>query len=166
MHCGLSYVGPLRLSSAKLQRETEYVMLKNACFIALCLGLTACQSGSDEMDENVAASSVIGENETVMFGGTEPFWGGEVAGSELIYTTPENIEGTAIAVSRRAGLGGTSWSGELNEETFMLAVSEQPCSDGMSDRTYPYSAMLQLGRETPHQGCAWTDASPYREIKE
>jgi uncharacterized membrane protein len=34
------------------------------------------------------------------------------------------------------------------------------CSDGMSDRTYPFVATLRLGDET-RNGCAWSENSPF-----
>ncbi len=45
------------------------------------------------------ASSGIRADETVRFTGTEPFWGGQVAGPTLTYSTPEDPDGTPIAVS-------------------------------------------------------------------
>ena len=75
--------------------------------------------------------AAIGENETVKFTGTEPFWGGEVAGSSLTYSTPENIDGTEVPVTRFAGRGGVSWSGMYDGARFVLAVTPGSCSDGL-----------------------------------
>ena len=101
----------------------------------------------------------IGDGETVNFTGTEPFWGGKVQGFTLTYTTPESIEGTAIEVERFAGRGGVSYSGELAGSRFDMTITAGRCSDGMSDRTYPYTATLQVGGEQ-RNGCAWTDDNP------
>jgi uncharacterized membrane protein len=97
----------------------------------------------------------IHADEAVQFTGTEPFWGGNVSGATLTYTTPDNLDGTQIAVHRFAGRGGVSWSGVLQDKPFRLAVTEGKCSDGMSDRTYPFTATLELLGEQ-RQGCAWT----------
>ncbi len=124
--------------------------------------LTACQPGNQAIGDDAAETfSAIGENETVRFLGNEPFWGGEVSGTALKYTTPENPEGIVIETARRAGLGGISWSGQLGNDTLMLAVSELGCSDGMSDRIYPFTATLQLGSQDVRQGCAWTKSKPF-----
>lgn len=98
----------------------------------------------------------ITESETVRFTGTEPFWGGQVAGTTLTYSTPENQEGDPITVTRFAGRNGVSWSGTWQDKPFRLAVTEAKCSDGMSDRTYPFTATLEVLGEQ-RQGCAWTD---------
>ena len=45
---------------------------------------------------------------------------------------------------------------------FDLMITPGECSDGMSDRTYPYTATLLVGDEQ-RQGCAWTDSQPYDE---
>ena len=98
----------------------------------------------------------IRADETVRFTGTEPFWGGQVSGTTLTYSTPEVPDGTPVAVTRFAGRGGVSWSGALQGKPFRLAVTEASCSDGMSDRTYPFTATLEVLGEQ-RQGCAWTE---------
>jgi uncharacterized membrane protein len=99
----------------------------------------------------------------VHFVGTEPFWGGEVRGSTFHYTTPQNSasasRGEEIAVTRFAGRNGLSFTGTLDDKDFVAAVTPSECSDGMSDRKYPFTAMLQVRGEN-HLGCAWTDEHP------
>lgn len=98
----------------------------------------------------------IAADETVRFTGTEPFWGGSVAGTLLTYSTPDKPDGDAISVKRFAGRAGLSWSGTYRERPFTLAVTEGKCSDGMSDRTYPFTATLMVEGEQ-RDGCAWSD---------
>ncbi|GAA4043149.1 COG3650 family protein [Parerythrobacter jejuensis] len=127
------------------------------------LFLAACQAGVDG-DGSPGTSpdgfTGIADDEVIIFGGTEPFWGGEVTGDTLIYTTPENIDGDTIAVERFIGQGGISFAGTYGEARFDLAITPGECSDGMSDRTYPYTATLQVGEET-REGCAHTDRQPF-----
>lgn len=104
--------------------------------------------------------TAIGADEIISFNGTEPFWGGTVRGSELTYSTPENIDGTTIPVERFTGQGGLGFSGELEGRDFDLLITQGECSDGMSDRTYPYVATLKLGDEL-REGCAHTDKQPF-----
>jgi uncharacterized membrane protein len=111
-------------------------------------------------EEDAATFSAIAENETVRFAGTEPFWAGQVAGTALTYSTPETPDGTDITVTRFAGRGGVSWSGMYSGTRFTLAVTPGACSDGMSDRTYPFVATLEVEGEQ-RRGCAWTDRKPF-----
>ncbi|WP_236781574.1 COG3650 family protein [Aurantiacibacter gangjinensis] len=131
------------------------------------LFLTAC--GGGENAENVpgdaaetAAYAGVAEDEVLRFGGNEPFWGGQVVGSELTYTTPENIDGTTIIVTRFAGRGGLGFNGTLEGRSFDLAITPGECSDTMSDRTYPFVATLQLGNEQ-RNGCAWREGDDLGE---
>lgn len=137
--------------------------------IAIVLALSACNPGNGEGTSVVTAGEAetfdaIGPEETIKFAGTEPFWGGEVAANTLRYSTPENIDGVEISVERFAGNNGLGYSGELDGAPFDLAITPGECSDGMSDRTYPYHATLQLG-EASNEGCAWTDGQPFSEAE-
>ncbi|MCP5397024.1 MAG: hypothetical protein H6918_09910 [Sphingomonadaceae bacterium] len=143
-----------------MTRRTHYPAL--ACIAVL---LTACQprvegEGGKVMDGPTEAFAAIAEDEIIHFTGTEPFWGGEVTGTELRYTTPEDIEGQVITVERFAGNNGLGYSGELGGQPFRMAVTPGSCGDGMSDRTYPFVVTLQV-RGEDRQGCAWTDKQPF-----
>lgn len=126
---------------------------------ALPLLLGACQSGADP-ERSVEAYDGIADDETVRFIGTEPFWGGESAGGTLTYDTPENSAGSTIAVERFAGNNGLSIGGKLDGAAFDMVITPGECSDGMSDRSYPFVATLQIGEETRF-GCAWTERQPF-----
>ncbi len=142
-------------------------------FGACALVLAACQPEGAETRGTAAADgtvpgdtsetapySGIAEDEVLRFTGTEPFWGGEVTGTELTYTTPENQDGTEISVERFAGRGGIAFSGLLDGAEFEMLVTPLECSDGMSDRTYPFTATLQIGEEQ-RNGCAWSEQHPF-----
>lgn len=131
------------------------------------LALAACDGGTGAAPDAVPGDSGetepyagIAPDETVRFTGTEPFWGGEATGSVLTYSTPENIEGTTIAIERFAGRGGLSFSGQLDGAPFDMAITPGECSDGMSDRSYPFTVTLQV-RGEQRRGCAWTDRRPF-----
>ena len=98
--------------------------------------------------------------ESIRLVGTEPFWGGTLRGSELLYSTPENQAGESIAVRRFAGNNGLGFSGMRDGKPFDLTITPGTCSDGMSDRSYPFTATLKLGEEQ-RNGCAWTDRMPF-----
>lgn len=130
--------------------------------------LAACSSGSspsvpgDTLDSKPFAG--ISDNEMLHFTGTEPFWGGEAKGTTLTYTTPEKPDGETITVDRFGGRGGLSLSGKLDGMELDMMVTPGSCSDGMSERSYPFTVTLKLAVETLY-GCAWTDSQPYSGIK-
>ncbi|HWK42534.1 MAG TPA: hypothetical protein VNR60_11450 [Croceibacterium sp.] len=131
------------------------------------LVLTGCHSDSGDgtSSANIPAGdshpyAEIAEAETLRFIGTEPFWGGQVANGSLLYTTPEDESGQTIKVERFAGRGGLSFNGELNGASLVMTATPSQCSDGMSDRTYPFAVVLKIGGET-RNGCAWSDIHPF-----
>jgi uncharacterized membrane protein len=136
-------------------------MIRNLAAILAALGLAGCHPAGDATvpgnSNDHAPYAGIAADETIRFTGTEPFWGGTASGTRLVYTTPERPEGTTIEVTRFAGRGGLSLSGNLDGARFDLTITPAECSDGMSDRTYPFSATLLIGPATL-QGCAWTDS--------
>lgn len=103
----------------------------------------------------------VGAAEKLRFTGTEPFWGGEVSGETMLYRTPEAPDGQTLKVARFNGRGGLSYSGTLDGAAFTMAVTPGACSDGMSDRVYPFVVTLQRGEEM-REGCAWSDAHPFK----
>jgi uncharacterized membrane protein len=136
-------------------------------YLALPLAIVACESrpGVSPGDTpgnlaDTAPFSGIAREETVRFTGTEPFWGGEATGSTLTYSTPEDPAGTVIRVERFAGRNGLSLSGELDRSPFDMAITPGECSDGMSDRTYPFTVTLQVRGEQRY-GCAWTERNRF-----
>ncbi|HWJ71140.1 MAG TPA: hypothetical protein VNS79_13950 [Sphingobium sp.] len=131
----------------------------------LLLALSACQSGGADgtLPGNRDDTQPFGEiamDDTVHFSGTEPFWGGEVTGEQLIYKTPDDQDGQTVTVSRFAGRAGLSYSGTLEGAAFTMAITTGKCSDGMSDRIYPYVVTLQLA-DAMRSGCAWSDKHPF-----
>lgn len=122
--------------------------------------LSACQPGGDSAPSGSPSSAApftgLGGQETLYFSGTEPFWGGSVTGTALVYTTPETPAGHQLTVTRFDGNNGISFSGTLGGKPFVLAAANGQCSDGMSDRTYPFTVTLQVSGDQ-RSGCAWTD---------
>jgi uncharacterized membrane protein len=84
--------------------------------------------------------------------GTEPFWGAEVDGRCVNYTTPENQVGTRVWTHYDAS--ANRWEGALDTRSFKLTIkTHEGCSDGMSDRSYPLVAIVEVGGEE-RRGCA------------
>jgi uncharacterized membrane protein len=85
--------------------------------------------------------------------GTEPFWGGTVTATEIVYSTPDNQQGERIAVTAAYGPDSEVYRGTLGGKPFVLRLTAGPCSDGMSDNVHEFTAVLEVQGET-RQGCA------------
>ena len=86
--------------------------------------------------------------------GTEPFWGAQVEGRCVTYSTPEDQKGTRIWTRFNPGPDGGVWVGMLDGQPFKLITRlRSDCSDGMSDRSYPLEAILTV-RGEERRGCA------------
>ena len=120
----------------------------------------ACQQGGEQgvpgSSDDTQPYAGIAEDAELKLIGTEPFWNATVGGGTLTWATPENIDGFAVPVERFAGRGGVSFSGELEGAALDVAVTPGECSDAMSDRTYPFTATVQIGANQ-YNGCAWRE---------
>lgn len=132
---------------------------------ALCLlpyaALAACApAAEDGIDPEGKTFDAIAPGDAVTLTGTEPFWNLVVQGEEGVWTTPDNQPGTRFAVTRFAGNNGLGLSGTLDGKALTATLTPGTCSDGMSDRRFPYVATIALGGETL-QGCGYTTAQPF-----
>jgi uncharacterized membrane protein len=85
--------------------------------------------------------------------GTEPFWGGTVTGTSVRYMVPERQFGDVVETRRSYGPGSETYSGTFRGRPFVLTLARAPCSDGMSERPFAFTATLQVAGET-RRGCA------------
>lgn len=129
------------------------------------LALGAC---SPQADPPKASPSVPGPaptlagvdlGEPVRVGGNEPFWTVEITATELVYSGPDRPEQRAPRPA--PVLQGTVATYEATTSTgtaLNITLTATDCSDGMSDRTYPLSAIVKVGEETL-TGCAASSAA-------
>ena len=92
--------------------------------------------------------------------GTEPFWNLKVDGGEGLWTTPDNQPGTQFPVTRFAGNNGLGFSGTLDGKAITATLTPGECSDGMSDRRFPFVATIALDGATL-RGCGYTESQPF-----
>ena len=85
--------------------------------------------------------------------GTEPFWNVDVTGDTLLFTTPEDQAGQALAGTRSAFAKGVEISGTHAGKPFVLVIRSGECSDGMSDNTYAMDAEFDIHGQSL-KGCA------------
>lgn len=86
--------------------------------------------------------------------GTEPFWAVEITPAGLTYSGVDRPE--QKAANPGPALQGTvaTWTTETEAKSpLVVTLTATDCSDGMSDRTYPLTARVEIGTETL-TGCA------------
>ena len=135
---------------------------------ACILLLSAChghRTGEEKDGRTIDGTSArafdhVADNEMLHMTGTEPFWSATAEGGRLVWATPEKPAGTTIAVRRFSGNNGMGLSGTLDGQPVDVAVSKSACSDGMSDRTYPFAVTVRIGAEE-RTGCGWTQRMPF-----
>lgn len=91
--------------------------------------------------------------------GTEPFWSVDLTGTEMVYTTPEPPEQRApqpVPVVQGTTVTYETETADGTGLSVTLVATE--CSDGMSDRTYPLTALVKLG-DVDLTGCAASTAA-------
>jgi uncharacterized membrane protein len=132
-----------------------------ALALALTFGLAACAPASpDGIDPKGKPFDKVAAAEVVTLTGTEPFWTLTITGGEGIWTTPENPDGARLTLARFPGNGGLGFTGTLDGKPLTATLTPGQCSDGMSDRSYPFVATIALGGETL-EGCGYTKSQPF-----
>lgn len=127
----------------------------------LAFVIAACTPAKDDgIDPTGQTFDAVAPEEAVTMLGTEPFWSFDVKGGEGVWITPDNQSGTRFAVKRFAGNGGLGFSGDMGGKALTATLTPGDCSDGMSDRRFPYVATIALGGET-FEGCGYTDRQPF-----
>lgn len=132
--------------------------------VALSAIVMGCAQDPGEITRDTEPFGMIAPTASLSLLGTEPFWGIEIvpegAGYTGTYSSPENIDGTSFSAARFAGNNGIGFSGELDGKNVQIALTPGECGDGMSDRTYPYFAIVQIG-DSDLRGCAYTSDEPF-----
>lgn len=146
-------------------------MQKSSTIIAAAFLITTasgCAQEAGEISRDTQPFDGIAETASVFLIGNEPFWSIDIEPDKssgesdysMQYSTPENIDGTAIAATRFAGNNGIGFSGELRGEPIQITLTPGKCDDTMSDRSYPYTATALVEGEVLY-GCAYTSDEPF-----
>jgi uncharacterized membrane protein len=129
------------------------------------LALVSCSpSGEAEIEASEVAAppptlAGVDLSQPVRALGTEPFWSLELTGTDMVYTSPE--PGELRAPQPAAVVQGTVAMFEAataDSQPMKVTLTATECSDGMSDRTYPLTAIVELGERTL-TGCAASTAA-------
>lgn len=97
--------------------------------------------------------------------GNEPFWGLAIENEHAGWATPGEPEGRTLeGAFRHLDYAGVfAWRGEFGEGDLVAFVTDQPCSDTMVDREYPYSIKVSLPDGSVLLGCCDTISEPSAE---
>lgn len=120
---------------------------------------------NSQTNKSVAGSQLRGalseELDTLyLISGTEPFWGLTIARPRSIYTSADgdtllfDFKEAHQASARPDGFVQVFDLGQ-GQQLVLRKAGDCPCSDGMSDRAYPYQATLILA-EKILEGCGRT----------
>jgi uncharacterized membrane protein len=91
--------------------------------------------------------------------GAEPFWSVDLTGTEMVYTAAEPPEQRAPRPDPVVQGTTATWEAETADGTELrVTLIATECSDGMSDRTYPLTAMVKVG-DQDLTGCAASTAA-------
>lgn len=127
--------------------------------LAAALTLAACSDNEAPAIESTAGAEplVLGGvdlSQPLRAVGTEPFWG--------VSIDPEAVGYSGVDQAEMRGANGgpvvqgttATWSVQPAQgEPFTVTLMATECSDGMSDRLYPLTALVEMG-ETRLNGCA------------
>lgn len=87
--------------------------------------------------------------------GTEPFWALGVSGTQFKLSRPDEPDLIAQAPGASIRSGQATWTArEAGGRNLTVTFFVSPCSDGMSDRTYPMTAEVTLDGSPTLRGCA------------
>lgn len=135
-----------------------------AALAAASLSLVACSQGTTESaapPADAPAPAVLGDidlNQPLRAGGTEPFWGLEITPQTLGWSGVDQVSQTAANPGPAVQGTTATYRTETDKGTLLVVtLIATECSDGMSDRTYPLTARVELGEQT-FSGCAATTA--------
>ena len=128
--------------------------------VAGALLLASCGSGQQAATPTPAATTPEPDPVALSFlpaefraTGTEPFWSIAVTKTQLTYTTPENQAGVTVPVIRQDGAENALFTATIAGQPLQLLITPGACSDGMSDKTYPWTVEKTLGEDSV-EGCA------------
>jgi uncharacterized membrane protein len=90
--------------------------------------------------------------------GTEPFWSLRVGGGKAVFSDPEGGEvafsaGKTVIAAARLGRFAVPLSSRAGHGTLAAFRAYDFCTDGMSESSYPYEAIVMLPTGVVYSGC-------------
>lgn len=141
-------------------RPSRHVLLRSlltsgVLFVVLVAG---CGEGEPQAADSTVGSKDVSTasmtSEPLRVLGNEPFWALDIDSSGLRFITPDDTSGIRFPPSTPSASADTTvWTGATERAAFDVRVWRAQCSDGMSDRIYPYTARVRID-STTYNGCA------------
>ena len=112
------------------------------CFVSLvAVALASCAPAAEE--KPAAPTATV--SETFKLLGNEPFWAVYVDSAGLRYVTPDDTAGKRFPVVAPERRGDTLvWSSTAAAGSIEAKVVAGECSDGMSDRVWPFRSWVRV----------------------
>ncbi|HEX6315345.1 MAG TPA: hypothetical protein VFZ73_10825 [Gemmatimonadaceae bacterium] len=128
--------------------------------LAITVSLVACGGESSRTDASISTDTTRSAGAAIVSAlplralGTEPFWALDIETSELRLRTPDDTAGVQFPAGAPTIAGDTaSWTAQRDTVAIEANVWPGTCSDGMSDRQYPYTVRVSVAG-TLYHGCA------------
>lgn len=103
-----------------------------------------------------ATSAAAQESDSYRAAGTEPFWSVTISHGRMVYESPEGRPVSVAAPVARPSFNGRRYV----TRRLVVDITRQPCSDGMSDRTYQDRVLVTIdGRTLDGCGGGFTEPS-------
>lgn len=134
------------------------VIAASAFALSACSNPETASAPAEPAAPAAAVLSGVDLTQPVRALGTEPFWSVELTADHLAYTSPEGEETAPRPETVVQGTVATFEGLTDKGSTLSLTLTATECSDGMSDRTYPLTAIVKLG-DRLLTGCAASTAA-------
>jgi uncharacterized membrane protein len=135
-------------------------LIRTAALCVLALVPSACGDHPPRPEDSSvlqapAGSAGVSTAEPLRALGTEPFWALDIDSAGLRFTTPEDTSGMRFPPNAASPIAADTlvWMAESESAAIHVRIWPAQCSDGMSDRVYPWTAIVRVAGTTYH-GCA------------
>jgi uncharacterized membrane protein len=125
--------------------------MRSVAVLALAGFLSACQTAP--VGATPTHEAMLPVPDAIDALGTEPFWAVMIDAEQIALTRPDHPPVTAPNVGASRTGSAARWEAKTAEGVLKLTVTAGPCSDGMSDRSYPFKAEASIGGRKL-KGCA------------
>lgn len=134
--------------------------MKPLLYLTVLFGLGTLSLTSHWSAVNSAEAPAGTRSEEFRVVGTEPFWGMSVSKRGMVYSTPESQPRSFPYTAPMSAQGRPAdlvrvyrLQGKPSTSHVLVIKKVAACSDGMSDKQYPYAATLILDNAV-REGCA------------